>query len=97
MLCEAVVHRAVVTLGAAHRFIRPATHVQRGIRVLKRAILFGRAVSGPADGEERQNDARRQCRRPPEAGCNQPGILGVTEDPRFYGLTPMCAPIHVSV
>ncbi|WP_420012026.1 hypothetical protein [Tateyamaria sp.] len=24
-------------------------------------------------------------------------ILGVTEDPRFYGLTPMCAPIHVSV
>ena len=23
-------------------------------------------------------------------------ILGVTEDPRFDGLTPLCAPIHVS-
>ena len=30
-------------------------------------------------------------------GTNVVPILGVTEDPRFYGLTPMCAPIHVSV
>lgn len=46
---------------------------------------------GSGEGAVERDTSRSAENKPSEKST----ILGVPEDPRFDGLTPMCAPIHV--